>query len=271
MKLTPCSRARATMRADSRLIRGTAEHHRPQAKRGDFQSAGAKPPIIHVASFRIRTFVPALGTIHQTGLIGPHANSLAPTPATAPPTLTALFLRLRQHWPVELRRRPHRLGSARGGAAAGLDGRPAVPVRLRAVATRAGATNVNLAVFIGTHLRGIRGALACFLGLTAPPVAIILILGALYFGMHGMPGGAAISTALSGMGAVAIGLNLGTGIRLARRGIRRVVPALITATVALSIGVMGIPLQGAGGDDPGQPAGRVADPAARNQIGNQLR
>jgi chromate transporter len=105
-----------------------------------------------------------------------------------------------------------------------------------------GATNVNLAVFIGTHLRGVQGALACFAGLMAPPVVIILILGALYFGMRGMPGGAAISVALSGMGAVAIGLNLGTGIQLARRGIRRVIPALITATVALAVGVEGMPL-----------------------------
>jgi chromate transporter len=105
-----------------------------------------------------------------------------------------------------------------------------------------GATNVNLAVFIGTHLRGVAGAAACFCGLCAPPLVIVLILGAIYFGMRGMPGGASLSIALTGMGAVAIGLNLGTGIQLARRGIRRVVPALIAATVALSVGVAGFPL-----------------------------
>ncbi len=105
-----------------------------------------------------------------------------------------------------------------------------------------GATNVNLAVFIGTQLRGVRGALACFAGLTAPPLAIMLIAGALYFGLHGLPGGSWLSTALTGMGAVAIGMNLGTGVRLARRGIRTIVPALITATVALTIGLFGFPL-----------------------------
>jgi chromate transporter len=105
-----------------------------------------------------------------------------------------------------------------------------------------GATNVNLAVFIGTQLRGMAGALSCFAGLTAPPIVIMLVLGAMYFGMHGMPGGASISIALSGMGAAAIGLNLGTGLRLARRGIRGIVPALITAAVALSIGVLRFPL-----------------------------
>jgi chromate transporter len=105
-----------------------------------------------------------------------------------------------------------------------------------------GATNVNLAVFIGTQLRGIAGAVACFAGLTAPPLVIAVILGTVYFGMRGVPGGASVSLALSGMGAVAIGLNLGTGIRLARHSIKRVVPALIAAVVALAVGVAGFPL-----------------------------
>jgi chromate transporter len=78
-----------------------------------------------------------------------------------------------------------------------------------------GATNVNLAVFIGTQLRGLPGAIACFWGLTLVPLIIVLILGALYIGAQNMPGGAWFSRGLSGMGAVAIGMNLGLGIRLA--------------------------------------------------------
>ena len=39
-----------------------------------------------------------------------------------------------------------------------------------------GATNVNLAVFIGTQLRGVPGALACFAGLTAPPLLLMLVI-----------------------------------------------------------------------------------------------
>jgi chromate transporter len=105
-----------------------------------------------------------------------------------------------------------------------------------------GATNVNLAVFIGAQLRGVPGAVSALLGLTALPVAIVLVLGAIYLHSRGLPGGALFSTALTGMGAVAIGLNLGTGIRLARLHIRRVVPALVTAVIAISIGVLGFPL-----------------------------
>jgi chromate transporter len=105
-----------------------------------------------------------------------------------------------------------------------------------------GATNVNLAVFIGAQLRGVPGAVAAVSGLMVPPVAIVLVLGAIYLHTSGLPGGAEVSAALGGMGAVAIGLNLGTGIRLSRLHIRRLIPALVTAAVAISIGVLGYPL-----------------------------
>ena len=72
-----------------------------------------------------------------------------------------------------------------------------------------GATNVNLAVFIGTQLRGAPGAIACFCGLTALPVAIVLGLGILYLRCQGHAGGAWLSIALSGMGRRLA--NLGTG------------------------------------------------------------
>lgn len=105
-----------------------------------------------------------------------------------------------------------------------------------------GATNVNLSVFIGTLLRGVPGALATFAGLTALPMGLVLVIGAIYLHARGVPGGAAFSTALTGMGAVAIGLNLGMGVRLARRNIRRVVPGAIAAVMAVAIGVFGFSL-----------------------------
>ncbi|MDB5404908.1 MAG: chromate transporter [Rhodopila sp.] len=105
-----------------------------------------------------------------------------------------------------------------------------------------GATNVNLAVFIGTQMRGAAGAIACFCGLTALPVAIVLVLGVLYLHSQETTGGARVSLALGGMGAVAIGLNLGTGVRLAQRNIRGPIPIAVTAIVTLSIGVFGFPL-----------------------------
>ena len=102
-----------------------------------------------------------------------------------------------------------------------------------------GATNINLAVFIGTQMRGTAGAIACFCGLTGLPAMIVLMLGVLYLSSQGHTGGAWISGALGGMGAVAIGLNIGTGIRLARRNIKGLIPIAVTAAVTLSIGVLG--------------------------------
>lgn len=105
-----------------------------------------------------------------------------------------------------------------------------------------GATNVNLSVFIGAQLRGVPGAIAALAGLMAPPVLIILLLGALYLHQAGVPGGGAISAVLAGMGAAAIGLNLGTGIRLGRLHLRRAIPLGVTAVIALTIGVLGFSL-----------------------------
>jgi chromate transporter len=44
------------------------------------------------------------------------------------------------------------------------------------------------------------------------------------------------------MGAVAIGLNLATGIRLARHNLRGVTAALVMAATTVGIGVLRIPL-----------------------------
>lgn len=105
-----------------------------------------------------------------------------------------------------------------------------------------GATNVNLTVFIGTLLRGLPGALVALFGLTLLPMGIMLTIGALYLNARGLPGGAAAGIALTGMGAVAVGLNLGMGIRLARLNIHRLGPAAVATVIALAIGVFGFRL-----------------------------
>lgn len=105
-----------------------------------------------------------------------------------------------------------------------------------------GATNVNLAVFIGTQLRGVAGACVTTGGLMAVPLAVVLTIGWLYLRAQGLAGGSWVSLALGGAGAVAIGLNLGTGIRLARRNVQGLRGAVIMAAVALAVGVFRFPL-----------------------------
>lgn len=105
-----------------------------------------------------------------------------------------------------------------------------------------GATNVNLAVLIGTQLRGVAGALTAIAGMLLMPLAILLIVGAFYFAAHGSPGGRLLNIALAGAGAAAIGFNIATGIRLARHNIRRIGPGLIAAAIVVGIGILRIPL-----------------------------
>src|SRR5579862_9808743 len=174
MKLTPCSRARATMRAD------VASSVAPPNIIVPRQSGDTFSPLTPRRRYRIAVpFPPALSTIHQTGLIG--------AMATRSPTLAALFLSF-----VTIG-----MSSFGGGLTAW--------VRREVVQRRGwlddqqflsgyalsqlvpGATNVNLAVFIGTQMRGVAGAIVCFAGLTTPPLLLLLIVGAIYFGARGMP------------------------------------------------------------------------------------
>jgi chromate transporter len=74
------------------------------------------------------------------------------------------------------------------------------------------------------------------------PLLIVLVAGMLYLATRGMPGGGWLGAALAGAGAAAIGLNLATGIRLARRNIRRPAPALIAAAITVGIGILRVPL-----------------------------
>jgi chromate transporter len=102
-----------------------------------------------------------------------------------------------------------------------------------------GANAVNLSVFVGTTLRGGPGALAAFAGMMVLPLVIVLAAGALYFRHQALPG---VETALSGLGAGAIGLTLATGVRMTRRGVRGARQVAIMAVTAIAIGVLRWPL-----------------------------
>ena len=105
-----------------------------------------------------------------------------------------------------------------------------------------GAINVNLAVLIGTQLRGTLGAIAALAGLMLVPLAILLALGTFYFSAHGGAGVHLLDVALAGAGAAGIGFNIATGIRLARSNLRGIGPAVVVALIVVAIGILRIPL-----------------------------
>ncbi|MBV9538478.1 MAG: chromate transporter [Acidisphaera sp.] len=96
-----------------------------------------------------------------------------------------------------------------------------------------GPNAVNLSVFIGTSLRGGAGALAALLGMIGAPMALVIAMGAAIatFGRYPL-----VSSVMAGVGAAAIGLNLATGLRMARRGVRSVPAAAIVLAAIIAIG-----------------------------------
>jgi chromate transporter len=102
-----------------------------------------------------------------------------------------------------------------------------------------GPNAVNLAVYVGTTLRGAAGAIVAVGGTLGVPVLTIAALGALYFGGHAPE---SVDTALAGTGAAAIGLMFANGIRLSARGIRDAPAAVVMVATALAVGYFRAPL-----------------------------
>ena len=74
-----------------------------------------------------------------------------------------------------------------------------------------GPNIVNLALMFGDRFFGVRGAMAALAGMLLAPLVIVLALTALYAQFAHLP---MVSGALRGMGAVAAGLVISTGIKL---------------------------------------------------------
>lgn len=81
-----------------------------------------------------------------------------------------------------------------------------------------GSTQTNLAIYVGTHQRGILGALAGLVGVLLIPIAIILALGIAYFRYGNLPG---VAPVLHGLAAAAVGMVLSMGFRIASGMSRR--------------------------------------------------
>jgi chromate transporter len=80
-----------------------------------------------------------------------------------------------------------------------------------------GANVVNFSVVFGSRVRGVPGALVCFIGLVGPPFGIVLVLGALYGRFGDVE---ALGRILGGMAAAACGLIAATAAKLAEPLVR---------------------------------------------------
>jgi chromate transporter len=97
----------------------------------------------------------------------------------------------------------------------------------------------NMAIWIGYHLLGLRGAIAGFVGIILPPGIVIVLLGV---GFASITRFELTHIALDGAAAAAIGLSLYMGIAAAKNVPRRFLPLAIMAATFVAVGILHWPL-----------------------------
>ena len=102
-----------------------------------------------------------------------------------------------------------------------------------------GANQVNLAVFVGSKLGGIGGAMAALAGLVALPVTLVIVLAWLYFTYHHVP---EMHAALRGMTAAAVGLTFSMVYKTGRACLVSPMPWLLVAASFAMAGLLRLPL-----------------------------
>lgn len=102
-----------------------------------------------------------------------------------------------------------------------------------------GANQVNLAVFVGSHLRGGLGAVAAVVGLCLVPVALMLGMGFVYFTFKEVP---AVKGALHGASAAAVALTVTMVIKTGKKCLTGPVPIALFAAAFVLNGVLRWPL-----------------------------
>jgi chromate transporter len=115
--------------------------------------------------------------------------------------------------------------------------------RLSAAQVLPGPNVVNVALMIGAQFFGWRGALAALAGLVVVPLVIVLLLAALYAHWAHHP---LVAGMLRGMGAVAAGLMIATGLKmlpaLKRNALGLVACAVLAALAFAAVGGLRWPL-----------------------------
>ena len=102
-----------------------------------------------------------------------------------------------------------------------------------------GANGVNLAVMIGHHFAGVRGAAAAVAGFISAPMVVIVSIAILHERYGALP---VVQDAIGGMSAVAIGLLIAMGAKLAVVVRGRWQPWAFVVLTFLAVGVMRWPL-----------------------------
>jgi chromate transporter len=104
-----------------------------------------------------------------------------------------------------------------------------------------GANQVNMAVFTGTKMRGMPGAVASVVGLCLSPLAIVLFMAWLYFQFKEVP---AVKGVLHGASAAAVALTLAMVVKTGQKCLTGVIPVALFGLAFVLNGVLRWPLLG---------------------------
>jgi chromate transporter len=104
-----------------------------------------------------------------------------------------------------------------------------------------GANQVNMAVFTGTKMRGMPGAIASVVGLCLAPLASVLFLAWLYFRFKEV---AAVKSVLHGASAAAVAMTLAMVIKTGQKCLTGVIPVVLFALAFALNGLLRWPLIG---------------------------
>jgi chromate transporter len=102
-----------------------------------------------------------------------------------------------------------------------------------------GANQVNMAVFAGSKMRGLPGAVAAVFGLCLMPVVLIMVAGFFYFRFKEIP---AVKGVLHGASAAAVALTLAMVIQTGKKCLTGLMPVLLFAAAFVLNGLLRWPL-----------------------------
>jgi chromate transporter len=102
-----------------------------------------------------------------------------------------------------------------------------------------GANQVNMAVFTGTKMRAVPGAVAAVVGLCFMPMVFVLVMSFLYFRFKEVP---AVKGILHGASAAAVALTLTMVIKTGKQCLTGLVPLGLFAAAFVLNGLVRMPL-----------------------------
>jgi len=102
-----------------------------------------------------------------------------------------------------------------------------------------GPNTLNLALVLGLRFCGWRGAMAGFAGLMVAPFLIILVMGMLYTSYGNLP---AVQSVLRGVAAVAAGMMVSMGLKMALVARIRNILCLVGIAAFVAVALLRLPL-----------------------------